>query len=475
MKKILLNKKILSIVLAVLLVSSAIAALAMSNFASAENSITTTYKAATDEDYAYPIGPGGDSGNTFFNAGPAPNTPTIKWSQTGANLGLALALAGAPPIAFGGKLICYTGGGFFAPSGGNELVALDAQTGALLWHNAIPATPRGFGTSTFFKVDNTHVGWEGSSGVYIASTTDGSLTGKLVINNTDNGFTSFGGGSVMYWGGFYSSYDKMKYSTALANPGFYPGIKTAVHVGVAVDCSDPTNPHVAWTWIAPTGIEALGAAPGLAIFGGYGEGQIWALNAQTGAVEWTGYKAGNAGYISNYYEGKIYQSASSTRLTSWNATNGDLIFDVDEGGRAFFVFGDSLAYGMYIGKNIALPNGYVGAWDADTGEVLWRTPALYNIAYLTPVVADGKVYVQRYSGTAGGEVRQANTFSCFDAFTGAVIWNLPGHIFNTPIVAYGNLYVIESSTVYCIGDTATDYPMFHNPSVVNGVVKHICR
>ncbi|MCW4010224.1 MAG: PQQ-binding-like beta-propeller repeat protein, partial [Candidatus Bathyarchaeota archaeon] len=462
------TKKVLSCFLAVLLIASSIliiGALTATTPVSAQ--ITSNYGDPNNEAYAYPVGPGGSGANTWFNPGPAPNTPTIKWTATQSSLGLSAALSGAPPVIFDGKIFCYSGGGFFG-GGTTNLVALNAQTGNLLWTAAMPQGPRGFGTATFFKVDDTHVGWEGSNGVYIASTTDGSITGSLRVNLTDNGFDSFGGGSVMYWGGFYSDFDQMKYSTAAAQPGYYPGIDAVVHLGTAVDCSDPTNPHVAWTWIAPTGIEALGSAPGLAIFGGYGEGQIWALNATNGEIVWTAFKAGNAGYACNYYEGKIYHSASSTRLTCWNATNGDLIFDVDEGGRAFFVFGDSLAYGMYLGKNIALPNSYVGAWDADTGQVLWRTPALYSIAYLTPVVADGKIYVQRYSGTAGGVEAQTYTFSCFDAFTGNIVWEIPDVTWNTPIVAYGNLYTLGDGTLYCISDDPADYPEFHNPSVING-------
>jgi outer membrane protein assembly factor BamB len=466
------NKKILSTVLAVLLLSSMIAMLAFATTGtvSATNSINTTgYGDPNQEAYAYPVGPGADSANTFYNAGPAPDTPTIKYQITAASLGLTGTLNGAPPIAFNNMVFAYT-------SSPNRLVAIDAQTGALKWAVSIPATPRGFGTATFFKVDDTHIGWEGSSGVYIASTIDGTITGSLTLNLTTNGFTSFGGGSVMYWGGFYSSYDSMKYSTAAAQAGYYTDpatgqvIQTVVHIATAVDCSDPTNPHIAWTWVAPTGIEALGSAPGMAIFGGYGEGQIYVLNATTGKLIWKDWKTGNCGYATNYYEGILYQSASSTRITAWNATTGEKIFERDEGARAFFVFGDALAYGMYIGKNIALPNSFVGAWDAQTGEPLWKTPALYNIAYLTGIVADGKFYIQRYSGTAGGVEAQTNSFACFDVFTGDLIWELPNHTFNTPIIAYGNLYVIESGTLYCIGDNVKADPQFHNPSVINGQV-----
>ena len=44
-----------------------------------------------------------------------------------------------------------------------------------------------------------------------------------------------------------------------------------------------------------------------------------------------------------------------------------------------------------------------------------------------------------------------------------------GYSFSLPMVAYGNLYALGSGTLYCIGDKATDYPQFHNPSVLNGI------
>jgi outer membrane protein assembly factor BamB len=204
------------------------------------------------------------------------------------------------------------------------------------------------------------------------------------------------------------------------------------------------------------------------------------LDANTGQLVWKQHKAGNAGYIANYYEGRLYHSASSTELTCYNAATGEILFRQDEGGRAFFVFGDSLAYGRYYGKNIALPNSYLGCWDAYTGEPLWKTPGLYNIAYLIPQVADGKMYCMRYSGTAGGEESQGTRFACLDAFTGDILWEMPGTNWAEPMIAYGNLYAVSGGTVYCVGDTDIPFEKFHdgynftlplsNPGVLMGQV-----
>jgi outer membrane protein assembly factor BamB len=460
------SRKALTAFLTVLLISSAVLLIASMNVTTvkAENSISLgPYGDYTSENYSYPIGPGGNSGNQFFNPGPGPNTPTIKWAATATTLGYAPS--GSPAIACNGLIICYSG---------TRLMAVDAQTGALRWSaTSMVGTPRGFGTSTFFQVDSTHVGEETGSGFYTFSLIDGSKTGWFAANQSANGWSALGGGSVMYWGGFYDSWDKVKISTAASIPPYYrdpdtgQNLTAKVHLAVGIDFSNPTNLNVKWTRPLPTGLEALGSSPGLCYFGGYGEGQIWALDANDGHIVWTAFKGGNAGYIGNYYEGRFYQSASSTQISCYNATTGELLFAQDEGARAFFVFGDTLAYGMYLGKNIALPNSYVGAWDAYTGMPLWKVPALYSIAYLTPVTADGKVYVEQYSGTAGGEVTGGTAFSCFDAFTGDRIWTMPGTSWSTPIIAYGNLYAVSSSTLYCIGDAHSSnyqpaaYPEFH--------------
>jgi outer membrane protein assembly factor BamB len=448
-----INGKLALTIIAILVLSSSLVLLNSTNTVSAQ----TQSEMLADDMYGWPVGPGHDSGNTFFNPGPAPNRPDILWTST-------VGTSGAPPIAFDGLIFSHSGGGFFG-GGSATLYAFDPFTGNVRWSTELSrGSPRGFGTATYFKVAPGYLGYETSGGIVVLSTRDGSEVAYLQHDSSLYG--NHGGGSVMYWGGFWDSYDNLKLTTALSNPEGYGG-DTPVHLGVAYDLSDPENPELAWTWVAPTGIEALGSAPGLAIFGGYGEGQIFAVNATTGELVWSQWKEGNAGYLANYWNGMIYQSASSTAITCYNATNGDVIFDQNEGGRAFFVFGDAIAYGKYIGKNIALPWGYVGAWDAYTGEPLWKSKALYNIAYLTGVVADGKFYCQQYQGEAGEAVAQTNAFGCWDVETGAQLWALQGVSVTAPIVAYGNLYMISGGVLYCIGDSSDPDPMFHGAGAVS--------
>jgi outer membrane protein assembly factor BamB len=450
-----INGKLALAIIAVLLLSSIIA---ISNVktAQAQTTAPTAAEMLADDKYGWPVGPGYDGGNTWFNPySPAPSRPDYLWSSRRPDTGGSFS--STPAVAFDGKIFVHGGGGFFG-GGSATLYALDPFTGDMIWSAEMSyGGPRGFGTSTMFKVADGYVGYETSSRIVIHDTDTGDIVGVTEVSDE---FGGFGGGSVMYWGGFYNAFDQVKITTALSNPDNYGG-DTPVHLAIGWDLSDPENPSLKWTWVAPTGIEALCGAPGLCIFGGYGEGQVYALNSTDGTLVWSQWKKGNAGYTAQYWDGKVYQSASSTSITCYDAETGEIIFDQYEGGRAFFVFGDCIAYDRYIGKNIALPYGYVGAWDAFTGEPLWKDLALYNIAYLTPCVADGKFYCQRYSRTAGGTEAIPNAFGCWDVFTGEEIWEIQGISVTVPMVAYGNLYLISGGTLYCVGERSDAFPEFH--------------
>ncbi len=47
--------------------------------------------------------------------------------------------------------------------------------------------------------------------------------------------------------------------------------------------------------------------------------------------------------------------------------------------------------------------------------------------------------------------------SCWDAYTGTELWNLPGISFSSPSIAYGNLYGVSGNTLYCIGGAPADW------------------
>ncbi len=107
------------------------------------------------------------------------------------------------------------------------------------------------------------------------------------------------------------------------------------------------------------------------------------------------------------------------------------------------------------------PYGTIGAWDAETGERLWKQAGYFNIHYATMAYADGKVYGikcdQAAGRSTGGLVMPGTSFSCWDAYTGTELWNLPGIGFSTPSIAYGNLYGVSGGSLYCIGGDPADW------------------
>ena len=127
------------------------------------------------------------------------------------------------------------------------------------------------------------------------------------------------------------------------------------------------------------------ASGGKVFFGSY-HGYVYAFDGKTGNLVW---KAPKIGEI----VGRLIHGSGTTRLTCYNASTGEILWDYDAGPRAFFAFCGAAAYGRYYQHNINPWGGFVGCWDIQTGELLWKAPAHYFIGYVNPVVADGKVYI----------------------------------------------------------------------------------
>jgi len=447
------NKAIFSVFLVILLLSSSFAI-----FASAQATYTSTPTSYGDVTQYEWRETGANSENTRSSAGPAPSTPNVLWSVPTSSVP-----ATGVVYAWDGKIFTFSGG---------TITALDPFTGTRLWNISLPsgwtAQSGTGGTPQAFRIDDTYGGIWTSRGPAFFNYKTGQVAGLTYFNTTQAGrdvSISLGGGSVFYYAGFYNAEVKVfvRYARFM---------DTNEHGAVAFDCSDPTQQApLKWMFRADVGVEVLGSYGDIIFLGGYGEGEMYAVNATTGQQVWFQWKNGNAGYSGTGYDGMFIHGASSVFLTSYNTTNGDIVWDKDAGERAYFVYGGAAAYGRYYATNIAVdPAGYFGCWDAYTGNLMWKTYALWNIAYLTPCVGDGKVYCQRFSGTAGGIEAEQSGFMCMDAFTGDVIWVLPGVSLSHPSISYGNLYGVFGSRLYCISDSSPqDFPEWHGIPENNGV------
>lgn len=352
---------------------------------------------------------GQNPGNTKFSAGPAPDRPDVLWEANGY---------GSVQAIFDGKL--------FTTFGRNTIAALDAFTGEEIW----TATAGG---SSISQIDDTYFVVETPSGCETHRISDGEMVWS------DGLFVEVGHpGGGHYHQGPYSPETKMLYQAGYDIDVTHRGMI------VAWDLSDPTSGSEAWRYVCdePTEILAFGEGK---VFCGTTQYHVFALDGLTGELLWKARKIGFSAYWGVYSDGRLWASAASTRLTCYDATNGDILWDYESLPRGFFAHSGALAYGMFFQQSARpYPTGYVGAWDIETGEALWQTKAWIRYGTV-PAVADGKLYYNRVDtgGSAGTAIAGVDvgeeTFACFDVFTGEVIWEIPGGA--TPVIAYGNLYL----------------------------------
>jgi outer membrane protein assembly factor BamB len=453
------HRKILSAIIAMLLLSSTLVLL--TDFAGTKPVSAATTDTSNLLQYEWQQ-LGATGGWTLYSAGPGPNRPQVAWTRSG--------FSGAS--GFAGTLTAFNGLVFFANT--NAVTAFDAFTGQTRW--TYTSNGANFQTAPT-KIDDTYLFLDGGSGAggLGYTTPAGTITNETltVLRTSDGTFVSnytvvgvgFQPGTGGYFPGRYAPETHMKYIrgyNAQTNELSY----------YAIDLTDPTRPTQAWKTVFDESGEDLSVGGGVLLVGTV-NGAIIALNWTTGAPVWRTLKIGFAQYTATYIasDNTFIQGSSSTSLTCYNATNGDILWDKPQGGRAFFAFAGATAYGRFYQHNIAVPAGYVACWDVVTGDLLWKMPALYQIGYITPVVADGKVYIQRTSGTAAGVASEQTEFVCYDAYTGAELWAIPQSIVN-PSIAYGNLYVMIGSSVYCFSDaTPQDWINFRGDVGQTGITQ----
>ncbi len=125
---------------------------------------------------------------------------------------------------------------------------------------------------------------------------------------------------------------------------------------------------------------------------------------------------------------------------------------------------------VYVGSD----NYFLYCFDADTGQVLWKFEAMYEL-FSSPAVADGRVYF----GEGLHYVDDA-LFYCVDAVTGELIWQFQttSHTESSPTVVDGKvIFGAGEDGVYCLdavsGEVIWQFPGVHAdsaPLVMDGRV-----
>ncbi len=319
-----------------------------------------------------------------------------------------------------------------------SVVALDGETGDVVWKTDIPMT----GTWPIaYKIDDSRLVVESSC----LETKTGTLLWTSSHFSADTGIFS---------ANVYSPEEKMFY------------IKRDSYIE-AWDFSDPSKPPtLAWkTYIPGGGRTGIGTSYGDGkVFPGSFENQQMALDAKTGVVLWNTLTKGPMIFSGSYYEGRFVRGGTDDNtLYSFNATNGEVLWTYTPDTDGYFVTGPAVAYGIVYELN---KDGYLYAVDIETGKLVWKYQGPGTTLWPGhPTVADGKVYattgeVAQYGGQVG-----TSEFSCLDAYTGRVIWQLPIEALaprESVAVAYGKLYVIPGNVTTAVDAiSGSEYNVFN--------------
>lgn len=185
---------------------------------------------------------------------------------------------------------------------------------------------------------------------------------------------------------------------------------------------------MAWTF--KTG-DVIYSSPAVAygkVYVGSYDGKLYALDAITGAKQWSATTGASIVYSSPAVSGStVYVGSGDHYLWAFDATTGAFKWKYQTG--SFVDSSPTVANGtVYVGSG----DNSLYALDAATGALKWSA-ATGSIIYSTPAVADGSVFVGSYD----------NSFYAFNAATGAPTWSLVtgGQIIGSPGVAYGRVFV----------------------------------
>ncbi len=242
----------------------------------------------------------------------------------------------------------------------------------------------------------------------------------------------------------------------------------AAHTGTS-DNVAPTAHDLLWTFDThkdPNSQSLVGSSPAIVngvVYIGSDDGELFALNACTGALIWNR----TLGYLSTsspaVVDGVVYVSVWEGQNYALNASNGEVIWSNN---RRYSGSSPAVVDGVfYISES-----GNTVAINATTGEYIWRYSIGTNGGNI-PIVADGSVFI-----SDSGYVYAIN------ASTGVLHWSRTFRIsntYNSPAYANGVLYFVCSDELsYALNatdgstawSTGTGYSADHSPSVADGKV-----
>jgi len=334
----------------------------------------------------------------------APPPYRIHWRFAGRSL-----LEFPPTLAYGRV---------FLPTFAGLLVALDADSGKVIWRHvsgrcawASPAVADGLVYQTFLLRPPTCDPGRGRAGTLVAlDAASGRVRWRVALAPTES--------SPLVWHG-------------LVYVGDWSG---------RVSAFDARTGARRWSVVTDGAVKgSVAVADGRAYVGAY-DGRLYALDARTGRVLWRTSSRSRLGTRGAFYStpaiayGRVYLGSTDGSVYSFGAVSGKLRWAHRTGG---YVYGSPAVWRRRI--LVGSYDGRFDALDAATGRVRWSFDAGAPISGSASVL--GRIV---YFSTLG-----ERTFG-LDAATGGELWRFPDGKYS-PMVADGRrLYVTGYAHLYAL-------------------------
>jgi len=225
-------------------------------------------------------------------------------------------------------------------------------------------------------------------------------------------------------------------------------------------------------WKNPIGVydSAIASSPAVVngvVYFGSEDGNVYALNASTGAKLWS-FTTGNFVYSSPAVaNGVVYFGSYDHNVYALNVSTGAKLWSFTTGGPVEFSSPAVANKVVYIGSD----DGNVYALNASTGAKLWSFNTGDVALFSSPAVVNGVVYI-------GG----LEAFYALNAGTGAKLWSFTTQtvVDSSPAVANGvvffggsadrNVYALNASTGARLWHYDTLGDVGSSPTIVDGML-----
>lgn len=384
--------------------------------------------------------------------------------------GVAGNISRTSPVVSHG--VVYVGDQGGSVGAGARLLAVDADTGDLIWSRLVESHPAAqltqaptvFDGVVYQGVSSVEFARAGEEG-YVCCTFRGSLvavdaaTGEIrwqTYTAPDNGGQPGGYSGASIWGG---------------TPAIDP-IRRRVYVTTGQNYAVPPEAKQC---------QAAGGTPAECLSPDNHKDSILALDLSTGAIEWSAgpelFDDWNGGCIPGFPPDNCPENPGP----DWDFGTGAQLFTVNLGGHRRQVVGAGQKSGQY--------------WllDAHTGEILWSAvvgPGGINGGIQWGTATDGRrIYVaeanfERLPHTLpDGQTITSGSFAALDAATGVILWQVPDPSDGVDTAAVtvaggvvyagsltGRMFALDAAT----GDIRWQFqgagPSAAGPAVVDGVV-----